>query len=450
VPLVRYVRALVLGTALSVTLAVPGTALAGRWMQVSCVNPNGSAATSQGWSGSSVGGVPFGSSANTLCSPQLPMQAALVATAPAPSGDEEILQYAPPPGSELIGGTVAIGLHPYGYGTGAHDDTWATADVFESSDEQTSANTLASCVATEPGATCPGDGVEYDGNVILPGDDGGDLSVAAECTGFNPSDGACYTVDGGGDWSVAEVRSAQLLLRNDAVPGGAGFAGSLLKSNASGDATLDFTADDPDGPGVFQVTAQIDGRTVYDATPDTEDGSCIPVGTDSTTGALMFDGQQPCPASESVALSIATGGLRDGRHRVVVRVTDAAGNSAVVLSREITIRNSGTTRARSPRLGRMHLSLRWHWDGPRARLIAERISGLPRGSRLSVRCSGAGCPRVSVSGKASPQKVLRAFGGRTFRAGDRVLFTVSRPGHSTIRVRVMIRSGRRPLLRVLR
>jgi len=57
---------------------------------------------------------------------------------------------------------------------------------------------------------------------------------------------------------------------------------------------------------------------------------------------------------------------------------------------------------------------------------------------------------VSVSGKASPQKVLRAFGGRTFRAGDRVLFTVSRPGHSTIRVRVMIRSGRRPLLRVLR
>src|SRR6202034_2815317 len=112
--------------------------------------------------------------------------------------------------------------------------------------------------------------------------------------------------------------ASRLLLRDDAVPAGAGFGGSLLKPDASGDATLDFTADDPDGPGVYQVNAQIDGRTVYRGTPDTEDGSCAPVGTDSATGALMFDEQQPCPVSESVALSIATGGLRDGKHRVVV------------------------------------------------------------------------------------------------------------------------------------
>jgi hypothetical protein len=436
-----------LGTALLVTLAVPGTALAGRWMQVSCVNPNGSAATSQGWSGSAQATPPIGSVASPRCTPQLPMEAGLVATADAQNGAEELLQYAPPAGSTLIGGSLTVGLYATGYGTGYNGYTWAATGVLEPDPQTVAANTVIGCDDGNP--ICQNGTPDYVGTVILPSDAGGDLYVYALCSGFNTSQGECDAGERDGFWSLSQVSSARLLLRNDAVPEGAGFGGSLLKPDASGDATLDFTANDPDGPGVFQVAAQIDGRTVYDGTPDTEDGSCIPVGTDPTTGALMFDGQQPCPASVPVALAVATGGLRDGKHRVVVTVTDAAGNSAVVLSREITIRNSGTTRARSPRLGRMHLSLRWHWDGPRARLIAERISGLPRGSRLSVRCSGAGCPWVSVPAKASPQKVLRAFGDRTFRARDRVLFTVSRPGRSTIRVLVTIRSGRRPLLRVL-
>ena len=447
---VRSIRVLMLATVLGAVLALPGTAMAGRWMVVSCVNPNGSAAPSEGWSGSSAGDLPFGSAANTLCTPQLPMQAALVSTGPAPSGAEELLRYAPPAGSELIGGTVGVGLYPYGYGTGSHGYTWTSSAVFESSGAQTVANTLASCVATSPGTSCPNDGVQYAGSVILPSDAGGDLYVVTQCSGFNPSAGACNNVSNDGDWSRAEVSSARLLLRNDAVPTGGGFGGRLLAHDASGDASLAFTAGDPGGPGVYQVTVQIDGATIYQGIPDSEDGSCQAVGTDPDTGALMFDDQQPCPVSEPVALSIPTGGLRDGAHHLGVTVTDAAGNSTVVLSRRITTRNSGTTRARSSRLSHMHLWLRWRWDGRRTRLIAEHISGLPHGTHLTVRCSGAGCPRLAFAAKASPAGILRAMRGRRFRAGDRVLFTIAAPGGAAVRIRVTIRAGARPRLRVLR
>jgi hypothetical protein len=448
VRLVRYARALGWGTALLVMLALPASALAGRWIQVSCVNPDGSAATSQGWSGSSQGAPPFGSVASPRCTPQLPMEAGLVTTVDAENNAEEFLQYTPPAGSTLIGGSLNVGLYATGYGTGPNAYTWAATGVLEPDPQTIAANAVIGCDQGDP--ICQNGTPDYMGTVILPSDAGGDLYVYALCSGFNTSNGECDAGERDGFWALSQVSSARLLLRNDAVPGAADFGGSLLKPDASGAATLDFTAADPGGPGVFAVRAQIDGRTVYDGTPDTEDGSCASVGTDPTTGALMFDGKQPCPASEPVSLAIATGGLRDGKHRVVVTITDVAGNSAVVLTREITTRNSGTTRARSPRLGRMHLSLRWHWDGPRARLVAERISGLPRGSHLSVRCSGAGCPRVSVMATAGPAKVLRAFGERTFRARDHVLFTVSRPRQSTIRVLVTIRSGRRPSLRVLR
>jgi len=58
-------------------------ARAGQWMQVSCVNPDGSAAPSDGWSGYSNGPQPVGSGTKAVCSPGSPMFAFLSNTGPA-------------------------------------------------------------------------------------------------------------------------------------------------------------------------------------------------------------------------------------------------------------------------------------------------------------------------------------------------------------------------------
>jgi hypothetical protein len=79
-------RALLAGVIACMALVIPATATstarAATWMQISCVNPNGSAAPSEGWSdGSSGSGAPITS---TQCGPGTPMQAELSDLAPAP------------------------------------------------------------------------------------------------------------------------------------------------------------------------------------------------------------------------------------------------------------------------------------------------------------------------------------------------------------------------------
>jgi hypothetical protein len=133
---------------------------------------------------------------------------------------------------------------------------------------------------------------------------------------------------------------ANLLLENDSAPTGSGFSGSLLEPRAHGTAELQFTAGDPGGPGVYSVTLQIDGQTVYQGVPNGNGGHCVAVG--DTSGALMFDYQQPCLQSESVDVPVNTTTLSDGAHTLKVIVTDAAQNSSVVYDGTITTANRTT------------------------------------------------------------------------------------------------------------
>ena len=64
---------------------------------------------------------------------------------------------------------------------------------------------------------------------------------------------------------------------NGATPAASGLGGTLLNANASGTQELTFEASDPGGPGVYLVTAQIDGKTVYSGTPNNNEGKCVPV-----------------------------------------------------------------------------------------------------------------------------------------------------------------------------
>ncbi|HEX3688739.1 MAG TPA: hypothetical protein VHV28_03555 [Solirubrobacteraceae bacterium] len=441
-----------LALAALVTLAIgAGSAQAGTWMLMSCVNPDNSAAPSDGWSALTQGSITVGDGNNTHCAPGVPMSASLGNVAAAQNGQSETLQFTPPSGSTLIGGSLFINFTAYGGHSSNVGGATAQADILEPQDTLDESNAAFSCI-NQFGC---GTNRTYDatGPVTLPANRGGNLYVTAICTatpGFQ-----CDTNIGGsnGYWTLAQVTDARLLLSNAAAPQGTSFSGSALQPGARGIAHLVFTASDPSGPGIYSVTATVDGTAVFAGTPNTNDGACVPVGTDPASGALMFDFQQPCPPTEVVDIPVLTSGLSDGLHELAVTVTDAARNSSTVLDQNITTSNPQTTPNPS---GRHALHARfvisWHWDGAVTLLRSIHVTHLPRNARVAVHCAGKHCPRLRASAKG-PRKVaamLRKLAGRRLRAGQSLLITTTAPRHKAERIAVRIHDGLKPSARLLK
>src|ERR1019366_4727822 len=87
-------------------------------MEVSCVNPDQGAAPSEGWSSFAAGGG-YGSNVGTGGAPGGPLYAGLSSAAAVAGGSNETLQYSPPAGSRLIGGSVDVSLYADGGGYNA-------------------------------------------------------------------------------------------------------------------------------------------------------------------------------------------------------------------------------------------------------------------------------------------------------------------------------------------
>jgi hypothetical protein len=318
---------------LTLALAVAGgwmaasSAYAGSWMEVSCVNPSQSAAPSQGWT-SFAGGGGYGSNNSTSCGPGSPMFAILSTDAAVSVGANETLQYAPPAGSTLIGGSVDVSFFADGRGYGAS----GTAVAYSPEYAYNGSNVFYQCASGLP--PCANGTYDFSGVLGLPSGRGGNLYLSAGCGGQPEAGRVCNEGGSEGAWSLVRLWWANLLLANEATPSASGVSGTLLSPNASGTQELTFTATDPGGPGVYLVTAQIDGKAAYSGTPNNNGGKCVAVGTSG--GALMFDHSQPCPASESVDLPINTTTLPNGQHTLKLVVQDAAGNSAVVYDGTIT------------------------------------------------------------------------------------------------------------------
>jgi hypothetical protein len=329
----RSVLWLGLALALIAVFAMLGASVAsaGNWMEVSCENPSLSAAPSEGWS-SFVAGGGFGSNNSTSCGPGNPMVAILSADAAVAVGSAETLQYTPPGGSTLIGGSVDVAL----YGDGFGQDASGTAVAYSPNYAYDGSDVFFQCAYGQP--PCANGTNDFAGVLGIPGERGGNLYLSAGCGGAGGQ--ACAEGGSEGAWSLVRLWWANLLLASDASPSGSGVSGTLLAPSARGSQDLTFTAADPGGPGVYAVTAQIDGKTVYSGTPDNNGGKCIAVG--SSGGALMFDYSQPCKQSESVDLAINTAAVPDGQHTLKLTVEDAAQNSSVVYDGAITTQNATT------------------------------------------------------------------------------------------------------------
>jgi len=318
-------------TATASILAGASPAYAGSWMEVSCENPNQSAAPSQGWTSFFAAGG-NGSNNNTVCGPGSPMSAILSTNAGVAVGSNETLQYAPPSGSTLNGGDVDVSLYADGYGA----DASGTAIVYSPEFAYNGSNVVLQCATGQP--PCSNGTNDFGGVLDLPTGRGGSVFVSAACGGEGGQ--ACDEGGSNGAWSLVQLWWANFLLSSGATPSASGVSGTLLSPGARGTQELTFTAADPGGPGVYTTTVQVDGRTLYSGTPNTNGGACVPVGTSG--GALMFDYSQPCRASESVDLPINTTTVADGQHTLKVTVEDAAQNSSVVYDSTITTDNAPT------------------------------------------------------------------------------------------------------------
>jgi hypothetical protein len=332
----RSIGAVVLVTLLGTAAAMLSApaAQAGVWMRTVCINPDQSPASSEGWSGFAAGTPSVGSTNKATCGPGDPMLAFLSVQSPAPTGAAEGLQYVPPEGSTLVGGTAFVGLSADGYGYRAV----GTAAMFTPAYSYDASNVFLQCVAVL--AACQNGVPNYSGSVELPRDRGGNLYLAAGCQGQVEG---TYCAYGGshGAWSLVSLGWANLLLSTSSLPTASGFAGSLLEPGAHGTAGLAFNVADT-GPGVHKVTVSIDDKAVYEATPNTNSGKCVPVGTDAASGALMWMWQQPCPRSQTVDLTVKTTTLADGPHELKVVVKNAAQNASTVLRQTITTNNRTT------------------------------------------------------------------------------------------------------------
>ena len=440
-------RSLVAGfvlCAVALLCAGAGHARAGVWTLVSCSQPSGAPAPTDGWTpGWWAGGPTAGSGdANTCATPGGALIAASSqnGAASAYTGPEWVFNA--PGGAAIIGGSITATLvAPQGQAwIGTPGPAYDGADV------------IANC--QQGSAPCQ-NGAAESGTFPISHPGGTSIYAPALCVA---SSLACPATGGTGVNAEVAITNAQIELSVDARPTGRNFSGSLLSRRASGTAKLVFTASDPGatggfGPGIYGVTVQLDGTTVYSGVPDTYRGECVALGTDPATGGLMFEHGQPCAPLAKLKIPVQTSALSDGRHRLVVTLSDASGAVATVLHHSITTFNPVTSPLpRRQREVSAQLTTGWRFAGSTAQLESVHVSSLPKHSTVSVACTGTRCPtlRPSHVTVARLSKLWTALKHATFHRGDRLQVTIRARHLRPEPIEFRIRPGHRPTARLLR
>jgi hypothetical protein len=317
-------------------LAWAPAARGGEWTQVTCTQPDGKPAPIEGWDPEAVSGPGNYSNAYSTCEQ---VGGALIAESsnqwPQSRYSGYLWHYATPNGSTIAGGTLSLNLYsPEGQAYIATPANSYPSDV------------VMNC---QFNLRCPENGLyggPFVGTVPIDHLGGTNLYAEAECLGpgqpGEPTE-SCPTDGGGNDVNAQTiVYAADIELENSSTPAGTNFAGALLEPNTSGTADLTFTAQDPDGPGVYRVIAELDGKQVYQGTPETNGGRCASIGADAN-GVSEFLYAQPCKQDVAVDVPLETTKFANGSHALKVTVQDAAGNSGVVYDGTITIANNSAT-----------------------------------------------------------------------------------------------------------
>jgi hypothetical protein len=336
----------ILTTSLAVALlllAIPAVSRAGRYHVYSCRMPDGEVAPVDGWSGTKTGTFTY---ANNTCDSGGALVAALgdqaVRTA---NTDVATWAFTAPAGAKLTDATLWRAADADG---GAAINAIYGAWFAAPQDRNDPSDAFGECSG---GSQCPS-GV---GNRSLPLSAENRLVVPAtklsthlyaNASCFGEAEFECPTGQGDANNYAAALYlyAADLTLEQTAGPNVTSVGGELASaSTVTGTSDVTFTANDP-GAGVYEAVFSVDGRTVQTSVLDEAGGSCRNVGQTSD-GLPAFLRLQPCPASLSADVGFDSSSLGPGSHHLIVSVLDAAGNSAPVLDRTISVAGPSATPA---------------------------------------------------------------------------------------------------------
>jgi hypothetical protein len=249
--------------------------------------------------------------------------------------------------------------------------------------------------------------------------------------------------DPSGYAAAVYLYAADITLEQAGTPT-AGNAGGEVASapTLTGKSDLTFDAADP-GAGVYEAVFSVDGKPVQATVLDENGGRCRNAGQ-ATDGTFAFLYLQPCPGSVGADVAFDSSSVSNGVHHLVVSVVDAAGNTAPVLDRMVTVNNPPVPGVPGPPNGvnaSTRATLTVGWPGHRRPTLTTSYG---RGARIAGRLTAPG--GAAISAALIEVQPSRATGGRrpstiVARTGHDGRFTALLPRSiSSCRVRITYRA----------
>jgi hypothetical protein len=387
-------------------------ALAGRFHVYSCRTPAGEGAPVDGWSGSSAGSKSY--ALNTCSQPVGALVAALGEAPRTAEADKATWTFAPPTSEKLTAATLwRAGDADGGAAASAGFEFWfaGPANVIS-----VPSDNFGQCAG---GSLCPtglgavGQPFSPANRVSVPGPNlGGSLFMNASCVGTAGYQCPEGKADPNGYAAVLYLYAADLTLEQAGTPTAGNVGGEVASApSLTGKSDLTFDAADP-GAGVYEAVFSVDGQAVQRTVLDENGGRCRNVGQ-TTDGTFAFLYLQPCLASLGADVPFDSSNVSNGLHHLIVSVIDAAGNSAPVLDRMVTVFNPSAPGPPNGTNASAKAALTARWQGHRGATLTtrygrvERIAGrltAPGGGPISgalveVRgpTASAGCRRAAVN-----------------------------------------------------
>jgi hypothetical protein len=409
-------------------LACAGEALAGGYHVYSCRTPSGAVAPTDGWTGTVAPGGAYDDYALGTCESGGALIAALGDQTIHEAGFDAVTWTFEPPKAEAITGAT---LWRAGDVNGTAGEFATYQFWLAGSNEEVILN---ECLYIEG---CAGKGTVgqpfAENNRLVSTSKLSNIEVSTSC-GVDPGQECKKTTgDANGYASAIYLYAADILLEQTVGPTATNVSGELSSApTVRGSSDVAFDASDP-ASGVYEAVFTVDGQVVQSTVVDENDGRCRNAGGTSD-GRPAFLYVQPCKPSVSVDVPFDTTRVSDGAHRLIVSAIDAAGNSAPVLDREVTVANPPPVGAPNGTGASTQALLSVAWVGSkrariasgygRAHTIAGRLSA-PGGAPIAgaaIDCAATpayqgakpmamACPRTGADGRFS----VRVPGGASSR-----------------------------------
>jgi hypothetical protein len=398
-------RRIFIAATLAASLALvmcAAVAHAGRYHVYSCRTPSGESAPADGWSGSVAAGGAFDDYAINTCAGGGALIAALGAqTIHGANVDRATWMFASPDHEKLAGAALwRAGDTDGGQVVNATYQFWLAGPEVKSAFEE--------CIFTQ---YCVEKGelanpLSMANRIDVPGPNlGSALYANASCGGASGKECPAGTGDANGYAAAIYVFAADLTLEENEDPQASNVSGELASAPAvQGQSDVAFDAMDA-GSGVYEALFSVDGQVVQRTVLGSNGGRCRDAGQ-TTDGLAAFLYVQPCEQSVSVDVPFDTTTVANGAHHLVVSVIDAAGNTAPVLDRSVTIANPPPPGAANGLNASTQATLSVAWRGSRK---ASRLAGFGRAQTLSGRLTGPG--RVPIVGAAIDVRVTPSYAG---------------------------------------